>query len=34
VDALHPVRVALPPALVRSVNTPEDLAAAEAALAG
>ena len=26
VEALDPVRVALPPALVRSVNTPEDLA--------
>jgi molybdenum cofactor guanylyltransferase len=33
VEALDPVRVALPPALVRSVNTPEELAAAEAALA-
>ena len=26
VEALDPVRVALPPTLVRSVNTPEDLA--------
>ena len=34
VEALHPVRVALPPALVRSVNTPEELAEAEALLAG
>jgi molybdopterin-guanine dinucleotide biosynthesis protein A len=34
VGALEPVRVALPPALVRSVNTPEELAAAEAELAG
>jgi molybdenum cofactor guanylyltransferase len=34
VEALDPVRVALPPALVRSVNTPEDLAEAEAALGG
>ena len=33
VEALGPVRVALPPALVRSVNTPEELAAAEAELA-
>ena len=33
VESLDPVRVALPPALVRSVNTPEELAAAEAALA-
>ena len=32
VEALEPVRVALPPALVRSVNTPEDLAEAEAQL--
>jgi molybdenum cofactor guanylyltransferase len=32
VEALHPLRVALPPALVRSVNTPEDLADAEALL--
>jgi molybdopterin-guanine dinucleotide biosynthesis protein A len=34
VAALEPVRVALPPRLVRSVNTPEELAAAEAELAG
>jgi molybdopterin-guanine dinucleotide biosynthesis protein A len=34
VEALGPVRVALPPALVRSVNTPEELAEAEAELAG
>jgi molybdopterin-guanine dinucleotide biosynthesis protein A len=34
VEALEPVRVALPPALVRSVNTPEELAEAEAELAG
>jgi molybdenum cofactor guanylyltransferase len=33
VESLDPVRVALPPALVRSVNTPEDLAEAEALLA-
>ena len=33
VEALDPVRVALAPALVASVNTPEELAAAEAALA-
>jgi molybdopterin-guanine dinucleotide biosynthesis protein A len=32
VEGLDPVRVALPPAIVRSVNTPEDLAEAEAAL--
>ena len=32
VEALDPVRVALPPALVRSVDTPEELAAAEALL--
>jgi molybdopterin-guanine dinucleotide biosynthesis protein A len=32
VESLDPVRVALPPALVRSVNTPEELAAAENAL--
>ena len=32
VEALSPVRVALPPALVRSVNTSDDLAEAEAAL--
>ena len=34
VEALDPVRVALPSALVRSVNTPDDLADAEAALGG
>jgi molybdopterin-guanine dinucleotide biosynthesis protein A len=34
VEALDPIRVALPPALVRSVNTPEELAEAEAALVG
>jgi molybdopterin-guanine dinucleotide biosynthesis protein A len=33
VEQLDPARVALPPALVRSVNTPEDLAEAEAELA-
>jgi molybdenum cofactor guanylyltransferase len=33
VEALDPIRVALPPALVRSVNTPGDLAEAEAQLA-
>jgi molybdopterin-guanine dinucleotide biosynthesis protein A len=33
VEALDPVRVALPPALVRSVNTREDLAEADALLA-
>jgi molybdopterin-guanine dinucleotide biosynthesis protein A len=33
VEALDTVRVALPAALVRSVNTPEELAEAEAALA-
>jgi molybdopterin-guanine dinucleotide biosynthesis protein A len=33
VEALDPVRVALPPAVVLSVNTPEDLAEAEALLA-
>jgi molybdenum cofactor guanylyltransferase len=33
VEVLDPVRVALPPALVRSVNTPEELAEAEALLA-
>jgi molybdopterin-guanine dinucleotide biosynthesis protein A len=33
VEGLDPVRVALPAALVRSVNTPEDLAEAEALLA-
>ncbi len=32
VEALDAVRVALPPALVRSVNTPEELAEAEAEL--
>jgi molybdopterin-guanine dinucleotide biosynthesis protein A len=32
VEALDPVRVALPAALVRSVNTPEELAEAEAQL--
>jgi molybdenum cofactor guanylyltransferase len=32
VEALDPARVALPAALVRSVNTPEDLAEAEAQL--
>ena len=32
VEALQPARVALPPAIVRSVNTPEDLAQAEAEL--
>ena len=32
VEALDPARVALPAALVRSVNTPEDLAEAEALL--
>ena len=32
VESLAPVRVALPPALVRSVNTPEELAQAEAEL--
>jgi molybdopterin-guanine dinucleotide biosynthesis protein A len=32
VEALDPVRVALPGALVRSVNTPEELAEAEALL--
>jgi molybdenum cofactor guanylyltransferase len=34
VESLEPVRVALPPALVRSVNTPEELAEAEALLRG
>ena len=33
IEALDPARVALPPALVRSVNTREELAAAEADLA-
>ena len=32
VEALDPARVALPPAIVRSVNTPEDLAEAKDAL--
>lgn len=32
VEALGPARVAVPPRVVRSVNTPEDLAAAEAEL--
>jgi molybdopterin-guanine dinucleotide biosynthesis protein A len=32
VEALRPTRVELPPALVRSVDTPEELAAAEAEL--
>jgi molybdenum cofactor guanylyltransferase len=32
VEALDPVRVALPPQLVRSVDTPEELAEAEASL--
>lgn len=34
VESLSPVRVALPAALVRSVNTPDELAAAEAELRG
>jgi molybdenum cofactor guanylyltransferase len=34
VEALDPVRVALPPALVRSVNTQEELAEAESLLGG
>ena len=34
VEALDPVRVALPSALGRSVNTPDDLAEAEAVLGG
>ena len=34
VEKLDPVRVALPPALVRSVNTPEELEEAEVLLAG
>jgi molybdenum cofactor guanylyltransferase len=34
VESLEPVRVALPPALVRSVNTAAELASAEALLAG
>jgi molybdenum cofactor guanylyltransferase len=33
VEALDPARMALPPGLVRSVNTPEELAEAEALLA-
>jgi hypothetical protein len=32
-ESLDPVRVALPPPLVRSVDTPEELAAAEEELA-
>jgi len=32
VEALDPVRVALPPAIVRSINTPEDLKVAKDAL--
>ncbi len=32
IEALEPGRVALPPAIVRSVNTPDDLATAEAEL--
>jgi molybdenum cofactor guanylyltransferase len=34
VEALDPIRVALPPALVRSVHTPEQLADAEALVTG
>ena len=34
VEALDPARVAVPPGVVRSVNTPEDLATAEAELGG
>jgi molybdenum cofactor guanylyltransferase len=34
VEGLDPIRVALPPALVRSVNTPDELADAEALVAG
>ena len=34
VESLDPVRVALPPALVRSVDTPEELVQAEAELLG
>lgn len=34
VESLRPARVAVPPPIARSVNTPEDLAAAEAALGG
>jgi molybdopterin-guanine dinucleotide biosynthesis protein A len=33
VESLDPARVALPAALVRSINTPEELAEAEAELA-
>jgi molybdopterin-guanine dinucleotide biosynthesis protein A len=33
VESLDPARVALPPALVRSVDTPDELAEAEAAMA-
>jgi len=33
VEALHPVRVALPPAMVRSIETPAELADAEALVA-
>jgi len=33
VEALDPVRIALPPGLVRSVNTPEELAEAEKLIA-
>jgi molybdopterin-guanine dinucleotide biosynthesis protein A len=32
IEALDPVRVALPPRVVQNVNTPEELAEAEAAL--
>lgn len=34
VESLRPGRVALPPAIVRSVNTPADLATAQAELSG
>ena len=34
IESLDPVRVALPPAIVRSVDTPQELAEAEADLAG
>ena len=34
VEALDPARVALPPAIVRSVNTPDEAARAEVELAG
>jgi molybdopterin-guanine dinucleotide biosynthesis protein A len=34
VEALDPARVAVPPPIVRSVNTPDDLAAAEDGLTG